>query len=289
MRTQSQAERQVRAMKHREMEFPGCTDTSLHGQAWLPDTPPRAVIVISHGLAEHCGRYAELAGRLVEEGFAVYALDHRGHGRSGGPRANIERFDYVVSDLGTFVGRAQREHPGAPVILLGHSMGGAIALGCALKYENALRALVLSAPTLAVAQPPSLLKWLTVKALSFLRPDTGVMMIPARAVSRDPQVVRQYEKDPLVFHGAIPARTLAELLDAMAYLPQRAHELRLPVLIQHGSADELVPLSATYPVYQQLGLAKRRTIQIYDGLYHEIYNEPERDRVIRDLVTWLAV
>jgi len=276
-------------MKHREMEFPGCTDTSLHGQVWLPDTPPRAVIIISHGLAEHCGRYAELAGRLVERGFAVYALDHRGHGRSGGPRANIERFDYVVSDLGTFVGRAQREHPGVPVILLGHSMGGAIALGCALKYENALRALVLSAPTLAVAQPPSLLKRLTVKALSSLSPNTGVMMLPARAVSRDPQVVRKYEKDPLVFHGAIPARTLAELLDAMAYLQQRAHELRLPVLIQHGSADELVPLSATYPVYQQLGLAKRRTIQIYDGLYHEIYNEPERDRVIRDLETWLAV
>jgi len=276
-------------MKHREMEVPGCTDTSLHGQVWLPDTPPRAVIIISHGLAEHCGRYAELAGRLVERGFAVYALDHRGHGRSGGPRANIERFDYVVSDLGTFVGRAQREHPGVPVILLGHSMGGAIALGCALKYENALRALVLSAPTLAVAQPPSLLKRLTVKALSSLSPNTGVMMLPARAVSRDPQVVRKYEKDPLVFHGAIPARTLAELLDAMAYLQQRAHELRLPVLIQHGSADELVPLSATYPVYQQLGLAKRRTIQIYDGLYHEIYNEPERDRVIRDLETWLAV
>jgi alpha-beta hydrolase superfamily lysophospholipase len=245
--------------------------------------------VISHGLAEHSGRYAALASCLVDKGFAVYALDDRGHGRSGGPRANIERFDYLVSDLGSFVGRAQRQHPGAPVILLGHSMGGAVALGCALKYHDALRALVLSAPALAIAEPPSLAKRLTVKALSSLSPDTGVMTIPPRAVSRDPAIVRAYESDPLVFHGAIPARTVAELLEAMAQLQQKAHELRLPVLIQHGSADELVPLSATHPVYQHLGLAKRRTLQIYDGLYHEIYNEPEKDRVIADLVSWLAV
>jgi acylglycerol lipase len=276
-------------MKHREMEFPGCGDTNLYGQAWLPEQLPRAVIVISHGLAEHCGRYAALAGHLVDNGFAVYALDHRGHGRSGGPRANVERFDYLVSDLGTFVGRAQREHQGVPVILLGHSMGGAIALGCALKYENALRALVLSAPALAVAEQPSLLKQLMVKALSSWRPDAGVLTLPARAISRDPEVVRAYEADPLVFHGAIPARTAAELFDAMQALQLKAHELRLPVLIQHGSADELVSLSATHPVYQRLGLAKRRTLLIYDGLFHEIYNEPEKERVIRDLGNWLAV
>jgi alpha-beta hydrolase superfamily lysophospholipase len=271
------------------MEFPGCGDTNLYGQAWLPEQLPRAVIVIAHGLAEHCGRYAALAGRLVEDGFAVYAMDHRGHGRSGGPRANVEYFDYLVSDLGTFVGRAQRDHPGAPVILLGHSMGGAIALGCALKYEEALRALVLSAPALAVAEQPSLLKLLMVKMLSSLRPDTGVLTIPARAISRDPDVVSAYEADPLVFHGAIPARTVAELFGAMQALQLKAHELRLPVLIQHGSADELVPLSATRPVYEQISLAKRRTLLIYDGLYHEIYNEPEKDRVIRDLGDWLDV
>ncbi len=276
-------------MIHREMEFPGCGDTSLYGQAWLPDGAARAVIVISHGLGEHGGRYVPLASQLVEKGFAVHALDHRGHGRSGGPRANIERFDYVVSDLGSFLGRAQRLHPGLPVILLGHSMGGAIALGCGLKYENALRALVLSAPALAVAEAPPLLKRLTVRALSALRPDTGVMTISPRAISRDPSVVRAYESDPLVFHGAIPARTIAELLDAMDTLQQSAHELRLPVLIQHGSADEIVPLPAAQHIYQHLGLERRRSIRIYNGLYHEIYNEPEKDRVIGDLVSWLAV
>jgi acylglycerol lipase len=281
--------RQESLMDHGEMDFAGCRDTKLYGQAWLPAGPARAVIVISHGLGEHGGRYAELASRLVEKGFAVYALDHRGHGRSGGPRANIERFDYVVSDLGAFVGRAQRHHPGLPVILLGHSMGGAIALGCALKYENALRALVLSAPALAVAEEPSMLKRLTVRMLSSLRPDAGVMKIAARAISRDSSVVRAYESDPMVFHGAIPARTVEELLEAMHSLRDRAHELRLPVLIQHGSADELVPLASAQLVYTHLGLERRRTVRIYNGLYHEIYNEPEKERVIGDLISWLAV
>lgn len=276
-------------MNTREMDFPGCGDTMLYGRAWVPDDPPRGVVVVSHGLGEHGQRYEGLAVRLVEKGFAVYALDHRGHGRSAGPRANIGRFDYVVSDLGAFLGRAQRQHPGLPVILLGHSMGGAIALGCALKYENALRALVLSAPALAVADEPSLLKRFVVRTLSSLRPDAGVLRIPPRAISRDPDVVRAYEADPLVFHGSVPARTAHELLEAMGSLRNGAHELRLPVLIQHGSADELVPLAAAHPVYQHLGLERRRTIRIYNGLYHEIYNEPERERVIGDLVAWLAV
>ncbi|NJD32223.1 MAG: alpha/beta hydrolase [Gammaproteobacteria bacterium] len=275
-------------MKHRELQFPGCQEASLFAQAWLPERAPRAIVVISHGLGEHGGRYAPLASRLVEKGYAVYALDHRGHGRSSGPRANIERFDYLVSDLGVCIGRAQREHLDTPVILLGHSMGGAVALACALKYEKVLRALVLSAPALAPGDAVPAFKLLVVKALSALSPNTGALTLPATAVSRDPAVVRAYESDPLVFHGAIPARTLAELLQAMQRLQAKVHELRLPVLIQHGTADSLVPLAAAHPIYQHLGQSKRRTLMVYEGLYHEVYNEPERDRVIGDLEAWLA-
>jgi len=270
------------------MQFMGCQEATLYGQAWLPDRPPRASVVVAHGLAEHGGRYADLAARLVAKGYAVYAMDHRGHGRSSGHRANIDRFDYLVSDLAAFVGRAQREHPGAPVILLGHSMGGAIALAGALKYQDVLRALVLSAPSLAAGDALPAFKLLLVRMLSTLAPTTGVLTLPASAVSRDPAVVRAYDRDPLVFRGAIPARTLAELLQAMQVLQRKAHELRIPVLIQHGTADSLVPLAALHPIYQHLGIAKRRTLQIYEGLYHEVYNEPERDRVIGDLEAWLA-
>lgn len=275
-------------MKHRELQLPGCQDATLHGQAWLPERAPRAIIVVAHGLAEHGGRYSVLASRLVEKGYAVYALDHRGHGRSSGRRASIDKFEYLVSDLGTFVGRAQREHPDTPVILLGHSMGGAVALACALKHHRVLRGLVLSAPALSAGESVSALKLWTVKLLSAVSPNAGALKLPAAAVSRDPAVVHAYESDPLVYRGAIPARTLAELLKAMQLLQQKAHELRIPVLIQHGTADSLVPLAALHPIYQHLGVAKSRTLLVYEGLYHEVYNEPERDRVTGDLEGWLA-
>ena len=274
-------------MRHRELQLPGCQDTALFAQAWLPERDPRAVVVIAHGLAEHGGRYPEVAARLVASDYAVYALDHRGHGRSGGPRANIDRFAYLVSDLGTFAGRAQREHPGAPVFLLGHSMGGAVALACALRYKGSLKGLALSAPALATGEAVSSLKRLTLRLLSSLAPNAGALTLPAKAISRDPAVVEAYEQDPLVFRGAIPARTIVELLQAMAAFPASAPELRIPVLVQHGTADSLVPLAATRPVYDLLGQPKARTLRYYDGLFHEVFNEPERDRVIADLAVWI--
>jgi alpha-beta hydrolase superfamily lysophospholipase len=273
---------------HRELEFSGCRGVSIFARAWLPDRQPRAVVVVSHGLAEHGGRYRDLAQRLVSEGFAVYAMDHRGHGRSGGRRANVERFDYLVSDLGTFVGRTLREHPSLPGVLLGHSMGGAIAFACALRHQSSLKALVLSAPALSVAGTVPALRLALVRLLSKVAPNTGALTLPATAISRDPAVVRAYEQDPLVHRGSIPARTLAELLQAMTLLQARAHELRLPVLVQHGAADSLVPLAAVQPVYKRLGAARQRTMHVYPELYHEVYNEPERERVIGDLLRWLA-
>jgi len=274
-------------VRHRELQLPGCQDTALFAQAWLPERDPRAVVVIAHGLAEHGGRYPEVAARFVASDYAVYALDHRGHGRSGGSRANIDRFAYLVSDLGTFAGRAQREHPGAPVFLLGHSMGGAVALACALRYKGSLKGLALSAPALATGEAVSSLKRLTLRLLSSLAPNAGALTLPAKAISRDPAVVEAYEQDPLVFRGAIPARTIVELLQAMAAFPASAPELRIPVLVQHGTADSLVPLAATRPVYDLLGQPKARTLRYYDGLFHEVFNEPERDRVIADLAVWI--
>jgi alpha-beta hydrolase superfamily lysophospholipase len=262
-------------------------EATLHAQAWLPDGEPRAVVVISHGLAEHGGRYAALAERLVARNYAVYALDHRGHGRSSGVRANIDRFAYVVSDLGTFVGRAQRQHPGHHAFLVGHSMGGAIALGCALQFPDALKGLVLSAPALAVGEEATALKSWLVRLLSAVAPGVGALDLPASAISRDPAVVSAYERDPLVYRGSIPARTLAELLAAMKEFPERASRLRVPVLVQHGTADRLVPYGANRPIYAALGQPRLRAVRTYEGLFHEIYNEPERDRVIGDLEAWL--
>jgi len=269
------------------MQLPGCQDAKLYAQAWLPERDPGVVLVISHGLAEHGGRYAEFAQRFVARGHAVYALDHRGHGRSSGPRANIERFSYLVSDLSTFVGRTQRQHPDAAVFLVGHSMGGAIALASMLRNPGGVKGLVLSAPALAAGEAVPPMKGLALRLLSRFSPNTGMLTLPATAISRDPAVVRAYENDPLVFHGAIPARTLLELLAAMAGFPDSAPKLKVPVLVQHGTADRLVPLAATRPVYERLGSPKQRTVRLYEGLFHEAYNEPEREQVLADLQAWI--
>jgi len=276
-------------MRQRDLQMPGCGEVELKARAWLPDGEPRTLVVVSHGLGEHSGRYQGLAERLVAAGCAVYAVDHRAHGRSGGSaRANIDRFDFLASDLGTFTGRAQREHPDVPTVLFGHSMGGLVALECALRNPDVLVGLVLSGPALATGETVSSLKRAVGQLLTRIAPNAGMLTIEPSAVSRDPAVVRAYQQDPLVFHGSVPARTAVELLQAMSAVAARAHRLRLPVLVQHGSADRLVPLAAVQPVYQQLGDPKRRTLRSYPDLYHEVYNEPEREQVIGDLLGWIA-
>jgi alpha-beta hydrolase superfamily lysophospholipase len=273
-------------MLQREFIVAGIDGIDLFARAWLPDSPPHAVIVVAHGLGEHGGRYAELAQGLVDRGYAVYAVDHRGHGRSSGPRANIGRFSYLVSDFCAFVGRCERQHLDTPVFVLGHSMGGAVAFASALRLQGSLRGLVLSAPALATDQAVNPAQALLARALSVVAPNTGVMGLPPEAVSRDPAVVERYVADPLVHHKGIPARTAVELLAAMQEFPSSAPQLRLPTLILHGSADRLVPLAAVRPLYQAFG-TRDRTLKVYDGLYHEVFNEPERDRVIADLYQWL--
>jgi acylglycerol lipase len=273
-------------MQHRESTTAGIGGLELFAQAWLPDVPPRASIVIAHGLGEHSGRYATLAMELVERGYAVYALDHRGHGRSAGPRANIERFSYLVSDFAAFVGRCARQHLDTPSYVLGHSMGGAVAFAAALRLQHQLRGLVLSAPALATeTNVPRWQEWF-VRLLAVVAPNAGALRIPPGAVSRDASIVMRYESDPLVHHGAVPARTVVELLNAMQGFPASVRELRLPTLILHGTADKLVALAATRPLYQAIS-ANHRTLKLYDGLYHEVFNEPERAAVTADLLAWL--
>jgi alpha-beta hydrolase superfamily lysophospholipase len=273
-------------MKQRDFTTAGIGGLDLRAQAWLPDASPRAVIALAHGLGEHSGRYGHVTSRLVAAGYAVYAVDHRGHGRSPGPRANIERFEHVVSDFCAFAGRAARQHPGADLFLLGHSMGGAIAFAGALRLQDSLRGLVLSAPALALVDNVPAWKHAIAHVLAAVAPNVGVLSLDPAAVSRDPQVVREYENDPLVHHGAIPARTAVELVGATRAFRDLAARLVLPVLVMHGTADRLVPLGPARSVHHAIA-SKDRTLRYYDGLYHEIFNEPEREQVLADLIHWL--
>jgi acylglycerol lipase len=272
-------------MNHHEREFDGVGGVRLFTQSWLPDDVTRAVVVIAHGAGEHSGRYVHVAGRLVNEGYAVYALDHRGHGRSEGPRAVIDRLDNAVADLDQLVVLAASEHPGVPVILLGHSMGGAISIRYAIAHQDRLAALILSAP-LAALEAASPVTRLVASVLATLTPGLGLFAVDPALVSRDPDVVKAYETDPLVHHGRIPARTIAELAAAIDAFPNEAGSITVPTLIMYGSGDQLVPPAGSMMLNDRIG-ATDKTLETYDGLYHEILNEPEQDAVMDDMCSWL--
>ena len=270
---------------HEEGRFGGEGGLEIYWQAWLPEGEPRAVIVLAHGASEHSGRYAWTGEQLTERGYALYALDHRGHGRSAGDRAVIDRMRNAVEDLHTLVERAHNAYPGRPVVLLGHSMGGAVALAYTMEHEDALDALVLSAPLAALEAAPAVQR-IVGRALSVVAPSLGVVVIDSTAVSRDPEVVADYDADPLNYHGKVPARTVAELSRAIDGFPEGVTHFRLPMLVMHGTADRLVPIAASEMVVERAG-SEDKTFKRYDGLFHEILNEPERQQVLDDIADWL--
>jgi acylglycerol lipase len=267
-----------------EGRFEGAGAVKIFWQAWLPEGDPRALVLIAHGAAEHGGRYDWVGNELVGLGYAAYAIDHRGHGRSAGPRAYVDRLDNAVADLHGLSDLASERHPGAPRFLLGHSMGGAIALAYAARHQDELTGLVLSAP-LAVLEANAASRTAS-RVLSSVAPRLPIYKIDGTTVSRDPEIVRAYDDDPLNHRGPLPARTIGELMSATAAMPERLQELRLPILTMYGTADRLVAPAGSALVHERAGSADT-TLLSYDGLYHELLNEPERDRVLGDVVEWI--
>ncbi len=271
-------------MKTVDWQLTGHGGIELYAQGWLPDGQVRDVIAIAHGYAEHGGRYGNLVERLVPQGYALYALDHRGHGRSGGKRALIDRMAWVIEDFHQFVAEVRARHGGQPIKLLGHSMGGNVAFGYALRRPEDLSGLILSGPLIGGSAPAG--QRLVVSLLSAIAPGMSTVALPPEAVSRDPQVVAAYAADPLVTIGKVPARTAHELFAPLPGYLKDAPGMNVPVLIQHGEADALVPLAGARPTIAAVG-ASDKTVITYPGLFHEIYNEPEKDQVIGDLARWL--
>lgn len=271
-------------MRHIEWTLTGHGDLALHAQGWLPEGEPRDVIAISHGYAEHGGRYGNLVDRLVPLGYALYAVDHRGHGKSAGTRALVDRMKWVIDDFHVFVRSVRALHDGHPVKLLGHSMGGNVAFGTALEWPQDLTGLVLSGPLIGGSVPA--VQRAVLSFLSAVAPNTGMIALPPEAVSRDPAVVQAYVADPLVTTGKVAARTAHEMFTSVAGYRDRAASMTVPVLVQHGEEDRLVRWDDVRPVVETIG-APDKTVITYPGLYHEIYNEPEKDAVIGDLARWL--
>jgi acylglycerol lipase len=271
---------------HIEEHLTGAGGRRIFWQAWLPESQARAAIVIAHGASEHSDRYAHVAARFVAEGYAAYAIEHRGHGRSEGPRALIDRLDNAVADLDSLVSLVAQRHPESQLFLLGHSMGGAIAVRYAVLHGDRLAGLLLSGPLAALEAAPAMQR-VVARVLSVVTPGLPIVAIDATLVSRDPEVVQAYVSDPLVYHGKLPARTVTELAAAIDAFADQVPAITVPTLIMYGTADGLCPPSGSIMLSERIG-AEDITLKAYDGLYHEILNEPEQEQVLDDMCAWLA-
>jgi len=272
---------------HVEGQFAGVKGLEIYWQCWSGGASTRAVVVISHGAGEHSGRYERPALELAELGYPVYALDHRGHGRSAGSRALVDRLDNAAADLDVLIDLARREHPDTPLFLLGHSLGATIALRYALGHQDKLDGLILSGALAVIDLPPAPVR-LVARALSAIAPWMPALAVDPATVSRDPAEVEAYRTDPLVHHGKLPVRTVAEIAAATEAFPGQVGSLTLPLLLVHGSEDRLVSVRGSRMVHERASSADK-TLEIYDGLFHEVLNElPEdRQRVLADIVAWL--
>ncbi len=274
-------------MQHIEGTFKGVRNRNIYYQAWLPDGVVKAVLLVIHGMGEHSGRYLNVVNYFVPRGYAVYALDHVGHGKSEGRREFVERFTDFTDTLTTYFEFVAGWQDGRPIFLLGHSMGGTIALSYLLDHQQDFTGALISAPAVMVGQTVSPVTITLGKVLTRLAPRLGLITLDVNSLSRDPSVVEAYINDPLVFHGKTPARLGAELLFAMQRITADVGKLTLPLMVIQGAADTLIDPAGAQMLYEKASSADK-TLKLYDGLYHEVFNEPERERVFEDMENWLA-
>ncbi len=273
-------------MKHQEGFIKGVRGANIFFQSWLPENGCRAVLLIVHGLAEHSDRYGNLVNHFVPMGYAVYGIDHLGHGKSDGERVYVKRFNDYTNTLKVYFDRIREWQPGKPIFLVGHSMGGLISAVYLLDYQAELTGAILSGPAVKIPKYVTPAMLFVGKILSGLIPKLGLVGLSADGVSRDPAVVQAYVSDPLVYRGKATARLAAEMLKAIQTVSAQAARITLPILIVQGSADRLVDPAGARMLYDAVSSADRE-IRIYDGFYHEVFNEPEHDKVLRDVEIWL--
>jgi alpha-beta hydrolase superfamily lysophospholipase len=258
---------------------------TLAGLEWRPAGEVRGVVCLIHGLGEHVGRYPHVAAVLNQAGFAVIGLDLRGHGRSEGPRGFTPNYDAYLDDMEILLGEARSRYPRAPIVLYGHSLGGNLVLYYPMRRKAAVAGVVASSPQLRLAfKPPA---WKTTMGRLMFNVWPGFNMpsgLEQAALSRDMEVVRAYAADPLV-HDRVSARLGIGLIDIGQWLLDHASEFPLPLLVYNGSQDRLASADAAREFAAKV--PGDCTLKIWDGLYHETHNEPEKAEVLGFMIQWI--
>lgn len=273
-------------MRHREERFTTPDGIDIYTQTWSAAGMPKAVILIVHGLGEHSGRYQNYVAYFVPRGYTLYGFDTRGHGRSGGSRGYVERFDQYVEDVDQRAAQIRSDMPGVPLFILGHSLGSLIVLSYGLQHPGGLAGIIVSGTALQDALEVPGWKRRMAGVLSRAAPSLKMNNgVPLKYLSHDPDVIAAYEADPLTHEWGTP-RLATEAEAVRVMLNRRAGEWRVPLLMLHGGADPVCLPQGARAFYAKVpaGLADYYE---YDGLYHEIHNEVEKATVFSDVEAWL--
>ena len=251
----------------------------------LPNS--RGEILIVHGFGEHSGRYIELTNYLVSHNYSVTAYDHRGHGLSDGLPGHVESFSEYDEDLAKMVGSIKARAAVKPVFVIGHSMGGLIALRCSARKGAEISGTVVSAPLIDVAVPVPAHKLMIARVGARMAPRMRLdNEINPSYLSRDPEVGRAYASDPLV-NRKVSAKWFAEAKQAMQEVAEWAPQIKVPVLVMHGTDDRLASVDATKRIFERIG-SEDKELEIFSGYYHELFNEPERQDIFNRVTKWLG-
>lgn len=256
----------------------------ISGRRWAPAGAPRAVVAICHGLNSHSGQYGWAADGFVAAGFAVYALDLRGRGRSEGERSYVDSIDDYVADLAGLIALAKAREPGLPVFLLGHSAGGVVSCIYALGNQRELAGFICESFAFQVPAPDIALTIL--KGLSYVAPHIHVLALKNADFSRDPAVVAAMNADPLIAKESQAAQTVAALVRADERLETDFPKITVPLLILHGTADKATRPSGSQQFLDQAGSADK-VLKLYDGHYHDLLNDVGKEQVMADITGWI--
>lgn len=272
-------------MDHFEMRWRLKNGVELFAQGWQPDANAKAVVSLVHGLNEHSSRYAHVAAALNQAGYAVLAFDHHGHGRSGGARGHIPSSSVFLESLDLLLQEAEQRFPGKVRFLYGHSLGGIVVLYYTLSRQPALAGVIATSAGLRTALEEQKFKAALTKWLSPFLPKLSIPTgLDPGQLSRDPEIVAAYMRDPLVENQATLGLARSAL-EAIQYVFNHAREFQLPLLLMHGDHDRIA-----YPRSSQEFASLVRspcTLKIWEGLYHETHNEPEKDQVLAYVISWL--
>lgn len=270
----------------KEINFKGVGCLNIFARVWRPETTtPRAVVVIAHGVNSHSGYYTWVGEQLSADGLAVYALDHRGRGRSDGERYFVQTIEEYVNDLATFIQLVKAHEPDLPVFLLGHSAGGVISSTYALEHQSELAGFICESFAFQVYAPDFALA--VVKGLSHIAPHAHVLRLPIKEFSRDPEVIAAMLADPMIADEVQPTSTVAALVRADERLKKEFSRITLPVLIMHGTADKVTKPSGSQLFFDTAG-STDKTLKLYEGHAHDLLNDVGKESVLADIRAWIG-